>query len=247
MNLLQNVISQNLTILRKEWITPVQKILPNTFIYCANLTKVAIPSSIKIIHQYAFDSCNNISEFNTDGMNEYCIVNEAFYNTAWQKSYTSNKLILGANGKIMFGNTYATPSSGLSIPDSVVNLAACACKLYGTATDSAFTSFIIPDQVEIIGRNPFSGQTTLTKITVGANVRHIDSVLSPGTNATTLTFRQPAGMEVELPKPGDGTGLAYNKSSYSVTIYTDNECIKNYGWATDNVTATFYPLADAPA
>ena len=41
--------------------------------------------------------------------------------------------------------------------------------------------------------------------------------------------------------------MAYNKDSRALTIYTDNEYIKNYNWAADNATVTIYPLSQAPA
>jgi hypothetical protein len=53
----------------------------------------------------------------------------------------------------------------------------------------------------------------------------------------TLKFYTPSGVRVNLP-----SGFANSKTAYSVTIYTDNEDIRNYDWAGDNITATFYHL-----
>ena len=57
-----------------------------------------------------------------------------------------------------------------------------------------------------------------------------------------IKFEQPSGMIVTLPTAGSSTGMLYCKTASSVTIYTDNETIKNYDYATDNVTATIYHL-----
>ena len=63
-----------------------------------------------------------------------------------------------------------------------------------------------------------------------------------GSSPEVFVFSQPSGMSVELPTSGSSTGLAYFKSAREITIYTDNEDIKNYDWSGDNVTATFYHL-----
>ena len=54
---------------------------------------------------------------------------------------------------------------------------------------------------------------------------------------STLKFLTPKGVKVTM-----GEGCAYYKSAVTTTIYTDNDDIKNYNWAGDNVTPTFYHL-----
>lgn len=55
-------------------------------------------------------------------------------------------------------------------------------------------------------------------------------------------------MEIKLPKAGvSNTGLAYNKDSRAIDVYTDNLAIRAYDWAADNATVTFHPLSEAPA
>lgn len=80
---------------------------------------------------------------------------------------------------------------------------------------------------------------------IGENVRFMGHEAIPYT-VTTLVCKQPSSKYVELPEPGDATGLTHDKSSRNVAIYTDNECMKNYNWKGDNVTATIYPLSQAP-
>jgi len=171
----------------------------------------------------------------------------AFDGTPFVNNITAGSMLYMSNGRILVSHKISKPSTNLSIPDTVVNIASRA--LYKYSEDTNFKKCVIPDTVEILGDNIFDEQSTLTSITVGASVRRIGVDLTPSNSVTTLIFRQPAGMYVELPPAGDGEfiGLAYNKNSRNVSIYTDNECIKNYDWATDNVTATFYPLSSAPA
>ena len=45
---------------------------------------------------------------------------------------------------------------------------------------------------------------------------------------------------------GKDKGLAYDKDSRSFTLYTDNEMLKAYNGAGDNVTVTIKPLSEAP-
>ena len=58
----------------------------------------------------------------------------------------------------------------------------------------------------------------------------------------TVRFEQPSGMEITLPKAGSTEGMFYSKTARPMDVYTDNETIKNYAWASDNITATFYHL-----
>lgn len=104
---------------------------------------------------------------------------------------------------------------------------------------------IIPDSVKVIKERAFYNCRTARTITIGSSVSKIEKLVF-GTSAqslayNTVTFRQPAGMTITLPTAGDN-GMFYCKKAYSITVYTDNETIKNYKWASDNVTATFKHL-----
>lgn len=56
-------------------------------------------------------------------------------------------------------------------------------------------------------------------------------------NNSVVRFLTPANKNVFIQEK-----FAYYKSAKSITVYTDNETIKNYDWASDNVTATIYHL-----
>lgn len=53
----------------------------------------------------------------------------------------------------------------------------------------------------------------------------------------TLKFLTPSGVDVTMPD-----GFTSSKSARQLTIYTDNETIKNYNWVGANLTPTFYHL-----
>lgn len=245
--MLAKTLTKTITEIKKTDLDGCKKIAKYSFYECTKLKSIEIPYSVKRIEGSSFADCTALTDINTDEMDPHCKITTAsdiayapFRNTGVHNNLPADTIWLMAKGKIMAGNTCITSSGSLVIPDSVINLASNAC----SGANDNFTSFVIPDTVEIICDDVITS-TGLTKLTVGKSVRDIGTSLIPS-GIVTLIFRQPAGMEIELPTAGDGTGMAYNKDSRAVSIYTDNEYIKNYDWATDNVTATFYPLSDAP-
>lgn len=104
----------------------------------------------------------------------------------------------------------------------------------------------IPDSVVSIGSAAFLGCSSLTSATVGSGVNSIESGAFGNSTGSlyikTITFKQPSGMAVSLPTAGSSSGLFYCKTASTLVVYTDNETIKNYDYATDNVTATIYHL-----
>lgn len=224
----------------------VKSIGSQAFLKCTGLFTVDLPNGLEYIGASAFDS-SNLGTVSSENISPYCtILADAFKRTPFLTDQIVSMLCI-ANGKILLTNKTTTPSVNLIIPSTVVNLACNSCAVYNNTVDSNFTSMIIPDTVEIVQNSVFDGQTSLTKITVGSSVRKIGYKLCPGSNITALIFRQPKDMYVELPKPGEDTGIYGGKSSISVDIYTDNEMLKAYDWAKDNVTATIHPLSEAPA
>lgn len=274
MGLLTDTLLKQINSLSAKDLKGVKTIGPDIFAYNNNLTSVELSDDITEIGVSSFTQCPLLESFtfgkgvqhimtpfdgsnsslvniNSDNLNPYCGISPfltiaPFSNTPWYLNHPANSYITMAKGKILVGNKISKPSQGFIIPESVVNLAAFSCARYGNSVDSAFTSINIPDTVEMIQGDAFENQTSLTKIIFGTGVNKITGTIVPSTAIKTLIFKQPAGMEISLPTPGESQGMFYNKDTYSVSIYTDNEYIQNYGWATDNVTATFYPLSKAP-
>lgn len=243
--ILPQVILKTVKELSERDLAGVSKIRDFFLSGCTTLTTLSIPNTVMYIGKFAFSrvndtedakTCQNLVNVNLDSINPRCkIYKGPFSGTPWLTNQTG--LVFAANGKILI---YACSDvTDKTIPDTVINLAYGSCD--NLVEDS---SFVIPDTIEICTGPPVT--SSITKLTVGAALNEMETDFIP-TTVTTLICRQPAGMEITLPTPGDVTGLTYQKNSRSMSIYTDNECIKNYSWSGDNVTATFYPLSDAPA
>ena len=237
--------------------------------YACKIVDLKLPSHIKSIGNSAFTSLQMktlkvpgtleslgslqgdlYTYVDTSELSPECSIDVNSFGMAspWFKSLGVPQVI--ANGKILLGFRGTTDWSE-SIPKTVVTLAQASLQ-YGWVGSTSYylESFVIPDHIRYIQSDVFSYQEKIAKIVIGSNVSKMSSHLVPDTNPTapinTLVFRQPSDLVVDLPTPGEDTGLAYAKSSRSVTIYTDNESIKNYNWSGDNITATFKPLSEAP-
>lgn len=201
-----------------------------SFLDSTFLTTVKLPSNLKYIGIEAFSGCTALNNIELN-MDPYCVIRKnAFLNTPFYTNATKD--IISINGKVLIKAVTST-----SFPSSIINIASNSCnKLVTNST------LIIPDQIEIIGGPPASSIATLS---IGNKVSELYTESIP-TTVTTLICRQPADFIVTLPEPGDGSGLTYNKDSRNMTLYTDNESLKNYNWDGDNVTVTIYPLSQAP-
>lgn len=249
MSLISDYLTKKLTVITKEQLDGAKQIKSNAFWEFTSLTSIGIPYSVKTFGESPFYNCSQLKTIDTDSMDPYAIIPMVVFcqaNLKWYIDKPEGTMVTVAKGRILVGNKISTPSNGFVIPSTVKNIAFDACGKYGDTVDSNFTSVIIPDTVEMLQNEIFSGQTALTKITVGSGVRKMTGKITIGTGIKNLIFRQPAGMSIDLPEPGEATGIAYSKDAYSMNIYTDNEDIKNYNWSGDNVTATFYPLSSAP-
>lgn len=269
MSLLSDLLSRNITSVNESQLEGLTAIKSFCFYGCKKLITIELPGTIESIGMLAFNNCSslknfimgksyikegrewtlpeNVSTVEMENINPYSFLNRvSFGSTAWYGSFPEDTMICAAKGRILIGNKVSKPSKGFKIPSTVINLAGGSCSNYGSA-DSNFTSFEIPNTIEIVGSNLFDDSQPLKTIIVPASVKEIRGVLTSGTYTTVLIFRHPADMLIKLPTPGEDTGIAGNKSSRSIDIYTDNKMLKAYDWAKDNVTATIHPLSEAPA
>lgn len=263
MGLLVDYLTRSKTSLTARDLDRIKTIRAYCFEENSSLLSIEIPSWIEEIGACAFGYCSSISAIYTSSMNPFIRIDynmstdtEFYYSynpfseTKWYSVMVSlgAKMAVSDDGKVLLANAITDSSNGYTIPDTVINLAGGSLSKANIDTNTnGLLSFVIPDSIEIIGGYLLYRHTNLATLTVGSSVRYIGKYLFDSSSTTTVVFRQPAGMYVELPPAGENTGLAYNKSSRNVSIYTDNECIRNYDWATDNVTATFYSLSEAPA
>ena len=208
-----------------------------------NIKKITIPNSIKRIDPYAFKG-TPLTSVTSDEMDPLCEVYPfAFEETS---AFITNATLplLFADGKIAFRINWLD-----GIPDSVINLAGQSIR-FNNASPSGVEKFVIGNNVQVIQSEPFvfTSGISVTTVDVGENVRQIKGRFIIDSGIKTLIFRQPEKMEIKLPKAGSSaTGLAYNKSSRAINVYTDNLAIRAYDWAADNATVTFHPLSEAPA
>lgn len=136
-------------------------------------------------------------------------------------------------------STSVVSDTTISFTDDVKSIPGSLCNFNVANPDN----FSLPPYLESLGAK--SLPLNLTTITIPATVREIKGMIkysNGDSRITTSRFLQPAGMSVTLPTAGSSTGMFYYKSSYNMTVYTDNETIKNYNWSADNVTPTFYHL-----
>lgn len=213
--------------------------LPNTceaiygmaFCDSTNLQKIILPSSVKKIGTHAFARCSALNNVTLNLPSDCIIQGDAFVATPYYNNATSD--LCSSDGKILIKGVSS------QLPSSVVNLAGNS----GGANLVVNSHLSLPDRIQIIVGH-ITG--TPTKMTIGSSTHYMGTDAIPDT-VTTLICRQPSGMKITLPIAGEAQGLTYKKDARNVAIYTDNEDIKKYNWSGDNVTATFYPLSQAPA
>lgn len=136
----------------------------------------------------------------------------------------------------------------IRIEGNVLSEGMFAAEVLGGGSNGLYSQlkgFEITGSPTIIPQKCFFGCYQLTEINIPSSVTEIGTKsFSPNNTPkfTKIVFNQPSGVQVKFPTAGSSYGAFYYKSAYSVSIYTDNESVKNYDWASDNVTATFYHL-----
>ena len=218
---------------------------------CKSLTSVVLPASVKKVGVqawYSYDSETgsseplNITTVDLSQLPEDCnIDDEALIGTKWYNNQPNNTFLLAGDGTILMkfkGDTLPG-----DIPNTVRTISAGAM-----GSLKSPTTLVIPDTVRRLYGDPVSSANNVVTMIIGAGVHTMKAGSMGSTKVTTWICRQPANMVLDIPtEAGDGKGLAYNKSSRSFTLYTDNEMLKAYNWSGDNVTATIKPLSEAPA
>ncbi len=221
----------------------------NKIVACAlysqkNIKTITIPNNIKRIEPEAFLK-TPLTAVISDEMDPLCEVYPNAFDVDSAFITNATLPLLFANGKIAFRINWLD-----GIPDSVINLAGQSIR-FNAVSPSGVQKFVIGNNVQVIQFDPLwflnSGDIFITTVDVGENVAQIKGRFIIDKRITTLIFRQPENMEIQLPATGSKTGLAYMKDSRAIDVYTDNLAIRAYGWAADNATVTFHPLSEAPA
>lgn len=215
------------------------------FAKCENLTNITIPSTVRHIDISAFEDCLNIATIKIDKRNPF-----------YTSDRHNNCIIDFATKTLIFGAHTCTRVSGIVkhigdnvFADKVMLKNIVLSEGLETIGESAFqgtslAEIVLPDSVQTIKKSAFS-TVPLKKITFGCNTTNIEqhafnNNLVQSTQLTEITFRQPAGVEINF-----GDSLFTLKSATPVTIYHyGNESVLNYDWAGDNITPTFVDLRE---
>lgn len=129
-------------------------------------------------------------------------------------------------------------SDDVTIPSSVKYISNYCCS-------ASFNSFTIPNSVQEISANSFT-DITVNYLTIGSGITHFPNNSFGGIEdygaedgKMRIRFMHPAGASVTF-----GTSVFYYKEARQADIYTDNDDIKAYDFAGDNMTVTFHPLSE---
>lgn len=158
-----------------------------------------------------------------------------------------NLVEIGDNALKLFNCVLDYSGNEIQSTDGVLALKTTTGKYYiisktGVVSGSSIDFSNI--SILILAKNSLnlSLSSNLTSFRLSPSIKYYSTNSINTTANSTIYFLNPAGMTVHLPNAGDGSGLMYSKNAKAITIYTDNETIKNYDWATDNITATIYHL-----
>lgn len=165
---------------------------------CINLRKIVFPSTLKTIQDFAFAHCNKLEEvIFPEGLNN--IEYSAFLDCSSLEKITLPKSLTNLKSRVFRGcsslKTIKIPNTVTEIDGQAFN--GCASLesfevdkennvyysddgvLYQDKVLKAFpegktTEYVIPDWVEEIDSDAFGQNTSLTKITLGQNLRNIN-------------------------------------------------------------------------
>lgn len=115
----------------------------------------------------------------------------------------------------------------------------CRIALIGNAT--------IPSKITKIANNAYTYTQveqveSAFELHIPKQINEIGAQAFSNSEITNFVFEQRENDFVRLPIAGSETGMFYSKSATNKNIYTENWFIKNYDYATDNITPTFYHL-----
>lgn len=152
--------------------------LPESLVYfgglqdCDSLKRVAIPDGVREIGALGFSSCKTLREV-VIGKNVECIGESLFENSKKVQDIYYNgtlsdwcKIDMGNQSYESFGkNFYVKTDAG---------------------SYSAITDLVIPDDIEVVKTNTFSGLQSFNSVTIPSHVRKIDEYAFGGCDMKTL-------------------------------------------------------------
>lgn len=141
--------------------------------------------------------------------------------------------------KIQTGTSYATVSlSSYDLPSSLQAVSKATLVSSSAQTFGIHNNIFTPPITNSSNNNAFVGAYTHT-FDFASNVTSIPAVVFENMSGISKIYiRCPDGTPVDI-----AYHAFYYKSARTVSIYTDNQAVKNYDWSgNQNITATFYHL-----
>lgn len=151
----------------------------SAFSYCLNLSEIRLPTSLKAIQSYVFDGCSSLETVFYDGSL-----------AQWSRINTSNGFLGYSSPSLVMGDYTAQfipvkDENDPNPPPKTVTIT----KYTGTESTVILPSTINSWPVTKIGEAAFQDNTTITSVTIPANVTEIGSNAFAGcTNLTSVNY-----------------------------------------------------------
>ena len=157
----------------------VETIGTNAFQNCQDLESITLPASLKTIQSYVFDGCSSLETVFYDGSL-----------AQWSRINTSNGFLGYSSPSLVMGDYTAQfiPVKDENDPDPPPKTVTIT-KYTGTESTVILPSTINSWPVTKIGEDAFQDNTTITSVTIPANVTEIGSNAFAGcTNLTSVNY-----------------------------------------------------------
>ena len=214
--------------------------------------KIILPNSLKNIEPLAFCGCRiykvdcskltffqgNQTDKNSNNQAafQYCIIDEAI-----------------ATGDSYFGRDFSgtSPNSPFGVTGGNVfkNLKIKDLSRLGTNSFNGCTANKISfdDKLIEIANNAFNQGKLKGDVKFPKNIQIFGANSLPIYEANSLKFEHSNSDTITFNLDSSNHGPFYYKTAYNMTVYTDNDYIKNHDWSTyENATVTFYHLDGTP-
>jgi hypothetical protein len=132
---------------------PVTMIGSQTFVWCTNVTSIAIPESVTTIHDGVFTGCTSLKAFSVDPQNP---------------AYSSQEGVLFNKTQTVLTRYPQAKVGGFTVPTSVTTIDHAAF-----ASCTSLTTVALPDTVTTIAPDAFYWCTSLTGIVIPSGVNNI--------------------------------------------------------------------------
>lgn len=217
----------------------LETIQVGAFGYCRNLSEVELPASLKTIQSYVFGGCSDLKTVSYDGSLEQ-----------WNH-ITANNDVLGYSCPSLVTDDYTAQFILVEndLPDHFPKTVTIT-KYTGTESTVILPSTISNWPVTKIGEDALKDNTTITSVTIPANVTEIDKLTAPTVEGYTFggwyaDAAHTTEFDFSTPITGDTTIYAkWTANDYYVSFFTEHgdpptsQNVKYNGTATDPGTLT---------